>query len=218
MPFTKDGWLEMVLGSPEVVRWPSVRNTYLDVPKPLGIVWHWTAGVGKTKQWAENLARSIQSYDKAKDTPASWHFLVSRDGRIHQSVPVNAGSWHVGKPGKIANRLFGNINRATIGIELENAGRVTMTNGIWHDSSGTPLPEGRAVERGSDGIDYDAFPEAQVKAAQRLLAELVAYLKCNRIDAALGHVDFDFPRKVDPGELWRGKHLPGMLDAVFGPA
>lgn len=221
MPVTKDGWLEVAAsGLPPVIRVPSVRSTGLDVTKPLGIVWHWTAGVGKTPKYATALAEEIRTYDKVKDRAASWHFLVSRDGRILQSIPLTMGSWHVGRPGNIAGRMFGNINRCTVGVELENAGQVKLHEGVWqawpYDGSAV-LPEGRVTAHASDGLDYDAFPEAQVQAAQRLLTELVLWAKWPRDVCSYGHRDFDPTRKTDPGPVWAENVLPRVLDGVFGP-
>jgi N-acetyl-anhydromuramyl-L-alanine amidase AmpD len=192
------GWLEVQeTGLPAVVRVPSVRTVSMEEPKPLGIVWHWTAGPCRNPETGRMLADEIRTFDRTKDRAASWHVLVGKDGRIFQSVPFNVGSWHVGRPGRIggkpalnadgkwdctggwAGKLYANINRVTIGVELENAGRLLKMGEKFYcwpfylnpDAPGVPdphmeLPASRAVQVGAEW--FDEFPQAQRDAAQRL--------------------------------------------------
>lgn len=232
----------------------SVRHTALEVPTPLGIVWHWTAGRCTTPAHADNLVAGIRTYDKGKDVAASWHVLIAKDGRLFQSVPFNQGSWHVGRPGRIGglpaktvdgtwnattfpavpgSRLFGNINRGTVGVELENSGRLMhSTDGkfyCWPYWVNPDAPAGsgvldkncevskdRAVQLG--GEFYDVFPPAQVASARDLLKALVVKYKWTREVSQYGHLMFDPGRKEDPGPLWLGTTLPGILDELFGGA
>jgi len=224
----KDWWLQAQAadaGLPALVKLPSTRTCTLDVPFPLGIVWHWTSGVCTNPDYGLNLATSIQKYRKGIDVAASWTCLIGKDGRIYQSVPFNKGSWHVGRPGRIGGHLFGNINRGTVGVELENAGILRQVGGQfycwpWVDS-GTKKPDpkylidaGRA--RQQNGVWYDEFPPAQVASATRLLEALVAKLQWPRLECSYGHHQFDPTRRDDPGDLWLQVHLPGALDSVFG--
>src|SRR5262245_43281835 len=120
MRIDDEGWLVAEDGDPAVTRYPTVRRYALVVPAPLGIVWHWTAGRGGPG-FAEALARRVQTYRRGIDRAASWNVLIAKDGGIHQSAPLTVGTWHVGRPGVIAGRRFENVNRATVGCELENA-------------------------------------------------------------------------------------------------
>lgn len=236
MRIGQDGWLEVQeSGLPPVLRFPTVRTSQLDIGAgelPLGIVWHWAGGNGKTEHYAENLAKSIQTYDKTKDRAASWHVLVAKDGRLLQSAPFNVGTWHVGRPGRIGDpsKLFGNINRATIGVELENAGRLEKVGDryycwpFWLDPDAAPevrqpdpkleIPPERAVVH--EGAFFDSFPEAQEHAAARLLQTLVVRFRWRRSVCRYGHFQFDSPRKEDPGPFWMNVVLPRVLDRVFG--
>jgi len=241
------GWLVQEAGDPQVLKVQSIRVCTLDVPAPLGIVWHWTGGRCTTPTHAPALADSIRTYDKSKDTAASWNILIAKDGRIFQSVPVGMGSWHVGKPGRIGGppvkmpdgkwdatqfapgKLLGNINRGTVGVELENSGRLIMSGGkfyawpYWKDPANPSFgPDAnmeivatRAVEVPDDGF-FDEFPAAQEDAARRLLAALVVKYGWNRDVSRYGHVMFDSPRKEDPGPVWLNTVLPRILNAVFG--
>lgn len=219
-----DGWLEEIAsGFPPIARIPSPRTQLLDGAtgnRPLGIVWHWTAGVKQSPGFARALAEEIRTWDKTKDRPASWHVLIGKDGAIYQSVPFSTGSWHVGRPGRIGGQLFANINRATVGVELLNAGLLEKVDEKFYAAGNNHGPEDevaadRAVAVANEW--YDAFPEAQEMAATRLLQALVIRFAWNRDVCAYGHRDFDSPRKLDPGPLWQDTVLPRVLDRIFGP-
>ena len=232
MRIDKNGWLVRDEADPPIKQYPTVRTMPLAKPKPLGIVWHWTAGRGGPG-FAEKLASSIQTYQRGIDRPASWHVLVAKDGTLFQSAPFLVGRWHVGKDGVIAGERFDNINHATIGCELENAGRLHQIKDHYYCWPYWVNPEAPASElRPSqgyliedkrvavvpDGGAFDAFTPAQVTSATVLLRALAAAYGWTRAVSAYGHVDFAFPQKEDPGALWKVEHLPRILDAVFGDA
>lgn len=231
MRIDEKGWLLAESGEAEVVRFPTVRTMPLAVSRPLGIVWHWTAGRGGPG-FGERLARMAQTYQRGIDRAASWHVLIAKDGAVYQSAPFLIGTWHVGKPGVIAGApRFANINQATVGCELENAGRLRKIGDrffcwpYWlnpgapaHELRPDPrclLEDARAAAVAGEGV-FDAFPPAQVASATALLQALVAAYGWSREASSHGHVDFDYPRKEDPGALWKREHLPSVLDAVFG--
>jgi N-acetyl-anhydromuramyl-L-alanine amidase AmpD len=230
MRLDERGWLFAESGDPRVERLPTVRTSPLHVPTPLGIVWHWTAGRGGPG-FAESLARGAQGFRRGVDPAASWHVLIAKDGTIFQSAPFLVGTWHVGRPGNLAGQIVPNVNQFTVGCELENAGRLQEIDGsyyCWPYFSNPTAPAGErqpdrrcllepqrvAVVEG-DGA-FDAFSAAQEESAGRLLAALVARFGWAREVCAYGHVDFDYPRKEDPGPLWRTVVLPRVLERVFG--
>jgi len=242
-----DGWaVEDAQGLPPLLKIPSVRTTKLaaDIAGPLGIVWHWTAGPCRNPETGVLLANEIRSYNPQRDRAASWHFLVAKDGRIIQSVPTTMGSWHVGRPGRLGGkptmtsgkwdasawpgRLFANVNSASVGVELENAGRLEQVNGkfycwpFWLDpdrpeSGPDPkleIPATRAVQHEAQW--FDGFPVEQEMAASRLLQALSLRHKWTRDVAQYGHVMFDPSRKEDPGPVWLEVVLPRILDRCYG--
>lgn len=250
MQINKDGWLEeSAQGFPVLAKVPSVRSNDWapGLSGPLGLVWHWTGGASKTPGHAPALVEEIRTYNRGVDRPASWHVLIAKDGRVFQSVPFTKGSWHVGRPGRIGGapkktpdgkwdasagwegRLFANINTCTVGVELENAGRLEKVGGKFYcwpfylhpdapEQGMDPkyeLPAERAVEHG--GQFFDAFPEAQEQAATRLLQQLALTCKWSRDVSAYAHLMFDPGRKEDPGPVWLEVVLPRVLDRVFGP-
>lgn len=229
MRVRNDYWLEAEPPE-EVRRIPSIRTSALDGGVPLGLVWHWTGGPAKNPLYPINLANDIRAYDRTKDRAASWNLLVAKDGRLIQSIPFNMGSWHVGRPGRIQGKLFGNINRGTIGVELENSGRLEKVGDkyycwpFWKDPLepnlvADPRWEVAAIRARQVGEQYfDEFPAAQEAAALQLVTALVKRFKWPRGAFEYGHSTFDYPRKEDPGPVWMSEVLPRILDAVFGVA
>jgi hypothetical protein len=231
MRIDQEGWLAAEEGDPAVVRHPTVRTYPLAVPAPLGIVWHWTGGRGGPG-YAERLALRTRTYRRGVDRAASWHVLLAKDGAIYQSAPFLVGTWHVGRPGVIACRRFGNVNRATVGCEIENAGRLRKLGDRFYcwpywSNPGAPRQERRPDPRCAvDAVravvvpgqgTFDAFSPEQEASATRLLGALVAQFGWTRDACAHGHRDFT-TSKEDPGPLWAEVVLPRVLDAVFGAA
>jgi N-acetylmuramoyl-L-alanine amidase len=119
----------------------------------------------------------MQTADAALDRlcdPAakvSAHYLVEEDGTIWRLVEESARAWHAGVS---SWRGRGDINGASIGIELVNPG---------HE------------------FGYRPFPEAQMAALESLA---LAILARHPIPArhVLGHSDVAPQRKQDPGEFF----------------
>jgi hypothetical protein len=220
MRVDEKGWLLAEAGDPRIVILPTVRTYALEVKAPLGLVWHTTGGVGGPGR-AEALVRRIQTYRRGVDRPASWHFLVAKeDGTIFQSAPTTVGTWHVGAPGELAGRSFKNINHASIGVELENAGLLVERDGQFYTwpyylpGGHTPDPRSR-IERGRvahhEASAFDGFPDAQIFSATALATCLVRAFGWDETALCHGHADFAAPRKIDPGPLWMKDVLPRIL-------
>jgi N-acetyl-anhydromuramyl-L-alanine amidase AmpD len=243
------GWLQAAAeGLPPVIKVPSTRVTQLDGQGPAGIVWHWTGGRCRSPEFAVATVNEIREYDKAKDRAASWHVLIARDGRVFQSIPFTKGSWHVGRPGRIGapptvgpdgkwdatawagGRLVANVNKVTVGVELENAGRLVQVAGkfyCWPFYSNPTavvalrLPDPRLELDASRAIKvgdafFDDFPADQQQAAGRLVQALHLKYGLIRDVCRYGHVMFDQGRKEDPGSRWLDQLLPAILDGAFG--
>lgn len=106
----------------------------------------------------------------------SAHYAIGEDGTVTRLVPEERRAWHAG----VASwRGRGDINAASIGIELVNPGHA---------------------------FGYRPFPEPQVGA---LVALARAILGRHAIPArhVLGHADVAPARKEDPGELFDWKRL-----------
>jgi N-acetylmuramoyl-L-alanine amidase len=118
---------------------------------------------------------------RAPESQVSCHYFVHEDGRVDQLVRESDRAWHAGKSfwkGEI------DINSASIGIEIANAG---------HPGG---LPD---------------FPEAQVNAVIELCLDCGRRWKI-AAERVLAHSDVAPIRKVDPGEKfpWNRLHAAGV--------
>jgi N-acetylmuramoyl-L-alanine amidase len=123
--------------------------------------------------------RSLQSaVDRliSKKYEVSSHYLVSRAGKIMQLVKDNNIAWHAG----ISNWFnFKNLNKNSIGIELENKGHQ---------------------------YGYQDFPNKQITELIKILKILKKKFKIQNINIT-GHSDIAPNRKTDPGEKFPWKKL-----------
>lgn len=106
----------------------------------------------------------------------SAHYLIEEDGTSYRLVADENRAWHAGFSYWAGAT---NINDRSIGIEIVNPG---------HE------------------FGYRAFPDAQMKVVEALLAEI---LRRHRIAAhrVVGHSDIAPSRKQDPGELFNWRRL-----------
>ena len=123
--------------------------------------------------------RSLQSAVErliSKKYEVSSHYLVSRAGKIMQLVKDNNIAWHAG----ISNWfVFKNLNKNSIGIELENKGHQ---------------------------YGYQDFPNKQITELIKILKILKKKFKIQNINIT-GHSDIAPHRKTDPGEKFPWKKL-----------
>jgi N-acetylmuramoyl-L-alanine amidase len=101
----------------------------------------------------------------------SAHYVVDEDGSVLRLVDEDQRAWHAGKSHW---RGITDVNSASVGIEIVNPG---------HE------------------FGYRAFPEAQVGAVLRLVAEVKERHGITRGNI-VGHSDIAPARKRDPGELF----------------
>lgn len=151
---------------------------------------------------------------------ASAHVVIGRDGAITQLVPFDTVAWHAGESSYGGRSGF---NRYSIGIELDNPGRLTRTA-----SGGYVAPFGRsyppeqvisAVHRNEKtASSWLTYPEPQITTAFDLCAAL-----CNvyAIREILGHEEIAPGRKIDPGPAFPLDRMRQLLivrgrDAVAG--
>ena len=88
------------------------------------IVLHYTAGTS---------AESSALFLTRPDVSASAHVVIGREGEVFQLVPFNIEAWHAGKSW-YAGR--GGLNRYSIGIELDNLGKLRFSGGFLSRSAG----------------------------------------------------------------------------------
>ena len=111
------------------------------------------------------------SMDRLKNPKSnvSCHYFIQRNGSIYRMVEDNKIAWHAGKS-KWKN--LNNLNRHSIGIEIQNKGHF---------------------------ISYQNYPKKQISSLIRLIKILMKKYKIKKKNI-LGHSDIAPLRKLDPGE------------------
>lgn len=159
---------------------------------PIYLIIHYTAGT---------TASGAVSWFQNKDSQASAHLVIDRDGSIIQMVPFNCRAWHAGKS-KWGN--LENMNQYSIGIELVNAGKLRKNSADqWVSWSNTIIPNAEVtVSRHKDESSeagWHEYTEIQLETVTKV--SMVLHKTYNFTDI-LGHDDVSPGRKVDPGPLF----------------
>ena len=157
------------------------------------VVIHYTAGgaLEATIAWFQN-----------PDSSASAHYVIGRDGRVVQMVPLEDRAWHAG-----VSRWRGRrgVNRFSWGIELCNWGRLTEVAGGGYENWTGRRYKGPAPYLDGAGQPWEPFPDAQIEALVRVLRHLVGVAAeagtdlLSEEDRILGHEHVAPGRKIDPG-------------------
>lgn len=153
------------------------------------LVIHYTAG--------RSAAESVDWLCRP-EARASAHVVIGRDGAVTQLVPFNVVAWHAGESAWEGRR---GLNRCSIGIELDNAGRLTRRGGAWHHWTGSPrYPDAEVLEathrNESAPSGWQLYTPEQIDAALEVAALLVRRYGLRDV---LGHDDISPGRKSDPG-------------------
>ena len=149
------------------------------------IVLHYTAGVS---------AASSADYLVRPEVKASAHLVIGRDGRIFQLVPFHVEAWHAGR-----SRYSGRegLNRFSIGIELDNLGRLRLEAGKFRaECNRIVAPEEVYADCSAGELSYwHAYTAVQVGVLERIVRLLRKHYPIRYV---VGHSDIT-PRKSDPG-------------------
>lgn len=167
-----------------VVHLVSAKNTRR-LEGPDMIVLHYTAGTS---------AESSALFLTRPDVSASAHVVIGREGEVFQLVPFNIEAWHAGKSW-YAGR--GGLNRYSIGIELDNLGKLRFSGGLFIAECGRVVsPEEVYTDCSGDRPTYwHRYTTRQV----RVLREICTLLEeTYPIRDVVGHSVIT-PRKIDPG-------------------
>jgi N-acetylmuramoyl-L-alanine amidase len=170
--------------------------------EPQFLVMHYTAG--------RNAQSSVRHFLDS-GAKASAHLVIGRDGTVCQMVPFNFEAWHAGRSTWLG--LEG-MNRYSIGIELDNAGRLTPVGTRYQAWFGTFYPESEVVRARHRNEEAEAFwhayTEAQLSATLEVARLLVRHY---RLKDVLGHDDIAPGRKADPGPAFR---MQSFRSSLFG--
>lgn len=155
---------------------------------PRYLVFHYTAGrsAQDSCDWLCNPAAQ-----------ASAHLVVGRDGTVTQLAPFNIKTWHAGV--SHWEGLTG-LNEYAIGIEMDNAGRLTRIGDKLTAWFGVIYPDDQAIQA-KHKLDqapswWHTYSEKQIDLALKLAVLLV---KEYGLTDVIGHDDIAPERKRDPG-------------------
>jgi N-acetylmuramoyl-L-alanine amidase len=172
--------------------------------EPKYLVFHYTSGrsAQESIDWLCN-----------PEAKASAHLVVARDGSITQLVPFNAVAWHAG----VSNwEGLSGLNHYSIGIEMDNAGRLTKVDNMfraWFQSEYKAEEVIQATHKFEQAPAYwHAYTEVQIKTALDLASILV---KTYGLRDIIGHEDIAPGRKSDPGPAFP---LANISSRVMGRA
>ena len=161
------------------------------------IVLHYTAG---------SSALSSAHYLARKDTDSSAHLVIARDGGIIQLLPFDTIAWHAGQS-EYAGRT--NLNRYSIGIEMDNAGELHRREGkfySWFNQEYMPNEVYTNCKNGRAHY-WHKYTEAQYQTVHGICGLLINTYPIRYI---LGHSEIT-RRKLDPGPAFPMKELRMLL-------
>lgn len=166
------------------VRSPNVGDYF----NPDTIVLHYTAGA---------TAESSVSHLINPATEVSAHLVISRDLRVFQLVPFNRVAWHAGKS-NWKDRV--SLNRYSVGIEIDNAGKLDLVDGNYYSWFGKQYMPNEVIcaqHQNSDQKEYwHLYDDLQLELAQSLCRILISTYSISEI---VGHDEISPDRKIDPG-------------------
>lgn len=157
-------------------------------------------------------AKQAISAWSGKEIRGSAHLLVARDGSITQFVPFDYGAWHAGQSrwGTISG-----LNRHSIGIALENWGKLTSGEGGWTTYLGGHVPDDEVVVLRHKFENADAgwqtFTDLQLDAVAAVAAAIRQSIP--EIVDIIGQDDISPSRKLGPGPAFP---MEGIRLASFG--
>jgi N-acetylmuramoyl-L-alanine amidase len=165
---------------------------------------HYTAGAN-----AESSIRTLTDPERR----ASAHLVISRSGDVTQLVPFDVVAWHAG-PSRWAGLT--NLNRYSIGIELDNAGKLTRNGSDWVSEFQRAYPAEEVIEarhkNRTEIRGWHRYTEQQLTVAIQVGGLLVREYGLRDV---LGHDDIAPERKTDPGPAFP---MASFRSAVLGRA
>lgn len=169
---------------------------------PEYLVIHYTAG---------RSASSSINWLCDKNAQASAHLVIDRKGAVTQLVGFDRKAWHAG-----VSRWAGRdgVNAFSIGIELDNPGKLTRITNGWTSAWGDAVDDGKVLEaahnNGGPVCGWHTYAGEQLEALRQVAACLVSHYDLKDV---IGHDDIAPGRKTDPGPAFP---MPSLRSAVVG--
>jgi N-acetylmuramoyl-L-alanine amidase len=160
--------------------------------KPSLLVLHFTASGGTDPS-------GDVAWFMSPEAKAAAHLIVGRNGAVKQVVAFDVKAWHAGKS---IWRGRPNCNNYSIGIEIDNWGRLVKTaDGQMRSYTGAAVDPSRAAllqhKHETSPSYWELYTEEQLtRTAELVRLLLAAYPSIGEI---VGHEDIAPGRKTDPG-------------------
>jgi N-acetylmuramoyl-L-alanine amidase len=140
---------------------------------------------------------------------ASAHLVIGADGDITQLIPFDRIAWHAGSSSWYD---ISGLNHCSIGIELDNPGRLVRQDNHWRSWFGETYDDDKVIEEthkyDSEPAGWLVYPPAQIEAA---VAAAVAICRRYKVTDVLGHDDIAPGRKQDPGPAFIMSSFRGQV-------
>ena len=167
---------------------------------PRYLVIHYTAG--------RNAESSVNWLTNPKSN-ASAHLVIGRDGSVTQLVPFDTAAWHAGVS---SWHGLNGLNNYSVGIELDNAGKLMRHANRWRAWFGADYDEDDVIvathKNESEPCGWHLYTPEQIEVA--LEASLII-MKHYGIRDIIGHEDISPGRKSDPGPAFPMESFRGRL-------
>ena len=180
------------------------------------IIIHYTTGTA---------IESTLNYVKRADAGGCAHMVIGRDGRVVQLVPFNLVAFHAGFSWWEGDT---DLNRYSIGIELDNAGALTGGPGHWMRNT-VQIPDEnvevkaywRDLAQKQQG--WEKFPPVQLETLVNVIHALLEKYRVpvDKEVEILGHDDVNLANRIDPGAVFPmedirekvlGRRLPKLTE------
>jgi N-acetylmuramoyl-L-alanine amidase len=188
--------------TPNLYQSPGFKLSHL----PDSIILHYTA---------MDSAAAAVTVLSSKQTRASAHLVVAKNGEVYQLAPFNYRTWHAGISSYNGRSDY---NQFSIGIEMDNLGWLEPINGAY--SRKELIDQG--IKRKEDEVErlshknprvrkefWDRYPPRQLQVVSEICKLLVNAYGIREI---LGHDDIAPERKQDPGP---GFPMVDLIREVF---
>jgi hypothetical protein len=151
-----------------------------------------------------------ERYFQQPEVQSSTHVMIDRDGSVRQMLQFNAAAQHAGES---EWRGVRGLNTHSIGIDLENWGRLALREGRWYPADGRQAVPADEVQllAGPDGKQqgWHKFSDAQLDAFLQVSCALRhAY---PGIGDVVGHDSVSPGRRQDPGPAFPVAELRATL-------
>lgn len=196
----KNHFIEAQVGEKPIILKPTPNTKQSVSFNPKYLVIHFTAGrsASSSVDWLTN-----------PDAKASAHLVIGRDGQIYQLAPFNVITFHAGISSWMGIQ---GLNSHSIGIELDNAGKLEKKGTVWLSwFKGQYYTDDVLIAKHKHGDKEEGWHEYTEPQIEACLQVSKLIVKEYNLQDILGHDDIAPDRKVDPGPAFPMENFRSYL-------